>query len=236
MTVETRYQSLFGLVPETVNERQRLAEMAGHSEALDAVEQFRDVLIHRNPLPARTQQLVHFAMLTMLAGNDEPTVLHARAAVRAGGTAAELFGVCETAAVVGGMPAFTRAVHAAITALESPRDTDTTSDALNEVDIRSTLSLVASVLIDVRDRSEYNAGHATLAINIPLDELSTRANELPRQTRIACICRSGKRSAKAVEVLKTLGFDAVSVTGGMSAWAHAQLPVYGADGQQGTVL
>jgi 4-carboxymuconolactone decarboxylase len=236
MTVDTRYQSLFGLVPETVNERQRLAELAGHSEALDAVEQFRDVLIHRNPLPARTQQLVHFAMLTMLAGNDEPTVLHAHAAVRAGGSAAELFGVCETAAVVGGMPAFTRAVHAAITALESQRGSDATSNASNGVDVHATLSRVASILIDVRDRSEYDAGHATLAINIPLDELANRANELPRQTRIACICRSGKRSVRAVEVLQALGFDAVSVIGGMSEWVHAQLPFYGADGQQGTVL
>lgn len=113
---EARYVALLGHVPQTVQRRLDLARQAGHSEAIDAIEQFRKVLIDDNPLPKRDQQLIHFALL-IGAGQQAPAELHARGALRAGATVAELFGVCETAAITGGMPAFTMAVDAVLTAL-----------------------------------------------------------------------------------------------------------------------
>ncbi|MBC8156242.1 MAG: carboxymuconolactone decarboxylase family protein [Bacteroidetes bacterium] len=115
--VEAQYMALFGHVPETVHRRIDLARQAGHPEAIEAVENHRRVLIEENPLPAKYQQLVHFALL-IGAGREAPARLHAKGALRAGASVAELFGVCETAAITGGMPAFTMAVDAVYEAVK----------------------------------------------------------------------------------------------------------------------
>ena len=112
-----RYRDLLGTVPPTLHERQQLAAAAHFPEALQAIEQFREILLHHNPLPRHTQQLVHLALL-IGAREEYPALLHARAAVRAGATARELFGLCATAAVTGGMPSFTLAVHVVTQALQ----------------------------------------------------------------------------------------------------------------------
>lgn len=117
--MRARYRDLLGYVPETLETRLTLAEAAGRMTAIEAVEAMRDELLHRNPLDRRTQQLVHLAML-IGAGEDGPARLHAEGAIKAGATVSELFGVCETAAVVGGMPAFSRAVDVVVGALGRP--------------------------------------------------------------------------------------------------------------------
>jgi 4-carboxymuconolactone decarboxylase len=108
--IRARYESLFGFVPEGIESRIRLAEAGGHLEAIDAIEEFRRVLINDNPLDPRTQQLVHFAMLIALR-EAEPARLHAQGALRAGASISDLLGVCETAAVVCGMPGLSLAVE-----------------------------------------------------------------------------------------------------------------------------
>lgn len=82
-----------------------------------------------------------------------------------------------------------------------------------------------TVLLDVREQDEWDAGHAPHARHIPLGELPNRLSELPRQVRIACVCRSGNRSAHAVGWLLQQGFDAVNVSGGMQRWVGRGLPV-----------
>lgn len=101
--INASYQQLLGAVPAMVAQRQRLARTTGRVAAVAAIEEFRDELIHRNPLDRRTQQLVHFAML-VARGEAAPARLHAAGAVRAGASLADLQGVVETAAVVCGMP------------------------------------------------------------------------------------------------------------------------------------
>lgn len=108
--IRARYRELLGHVPESIETRFRRAEEVGRSEAIEAIENYRRVLIYENPLDAKTQQLVHFALL-IGAGEEMPAALHARGALKAGATAAELWGVCETAAITGGMPAFSRALR-----------------------------------------------------------------------------------------------------------------------------
>lgn len=108
--IEGRYADLFGMVPENVKERVDLAKASGREEALEIIEQLRDTLIHHNPLERKIQQLVHLGMLLAM-GREEPARLHAQAALQAGATKAELHGVCETAAIVGGMPAYSLGVH-----------------------------------------------------------------------------------------------------------------------------
>ncbi|WP_046469184.1 rhodanese-like domain-containing protein [Allosalinactinospora lopnorensis] len=76
-------------------------------------------------------------------------------------------------------------------------------------------------LLDVRELDEWQAGHALDAVHIPLHELAQRAGEVPQDRQIYVVCRSGGRSAQAVQALNEAGWQATNVTGGMQAWALA---------------
>ncbi|HEU5420955.1 MAG TPA: rhodanese-like domain-containing protein [Streptosporangiaceae bacterium] len=80
-------------------------------------------------------------------------------------------------------------------------------------------------LLDVREDDEWVAGHAPGATHIPLGQLSGRAAEVPQDTTIYVICRSGARSARAAVALSGAGWDAVNVAGGMQDWAAAGRPM-----------
>ncbi|MGV8898403.1 MAG: rhodanese-like domain-containing protein [Burkholderiaceae bacterium] len=85
-----------------------------------------------------------------------------------------------------------------------------------------------ALLLDVREVSEYAAGHAPGSTLIPLGLLQQRLAEIAghKNQPVAVICRSGSRSAKAVKILEQAGFSAVAnVEGGMNAWQKAGLPV-----------
>ena len=75
-------------------------------------------------------------------------------------------------------------------------------------------------ILDVREPQEYKicnlGGHL-----IPLNELQQRVHELDPLREIVVHCKVGGRSAKAVELLKSLGFNNVkNLIGGIDAWAH----------------
>jgi rhodanese-related sulfurtransferase len=72
--------------------------------------------------------------------------------------------------------------------------------------------------IDVRTEREYAGGHARGAQNIPLDVLGDRESELHVFEEVYVICQSGGRSASAVEYLRSLGINAINVTGGTTMW------------------
>src|SRR4051812_5385808 len=93
----------------------------------------------------------------------------------------------------------------------------------------------ASVLVDVREPYEWNAGHAPDARHIPLGQLTGRIAELPTDRQIILVSRSGTRSAQAPAVLTTAGLNAANLTGGMWAWASSGLPVVTDSGEPGTV-
>ncbi|EYT79798.1 sulfurtransferase [Streptomyces sp. Tu 6176] len=86
-----------------------------------------------------------------------------------------------------------------------------------------------ALLLDVRETPEWNAGHAPEALHLPLSRLVTGA-PLPSAVRgrpVVAICRSGHRSRQAARLLAGRGVQATDVTGGMTAWARAGLPVSG---------
>ncbi|MGB5849919.1 MAG: rhodanese-like domain-containing protein [Ignavibacteriaceae bacterium] len=91
-----------------------------------------------------------------------------------------------------------------------------TVDQLREM-IRNDSSLV---LLDVRNPNELedkSLGHIDGVLNIPLPELEKRLEELDefKDNDIAVICRSGRRSGIATDLLIKNGFNAVNVLGGM---------------------
>jgi rhodanese-related sulfurtransferase len=92
-----------------------------------------------------------------------------------------------------------------------------------------------AVLVDVREPSEWAAGHAPAAKHIPLGDLTRRLGELPADKPLLTVCRSGRRSAQAAALLAGSGREVHNVRGGMTAWAGAGLPVVGKGGRPGRV-
>jgi len=78
------------------------------------------------------------------------------------------------------------------------------------------------LLLDVRDLWEWDAGNLADrgALHIPLAELMDRTDELPEGTAIVSYCRTGDRSADAAERLRSAGFVARNLMGGLAAWAR----------------
>lgn len=76
------------------------------------------------------------------------------------------------------------------------------------------------LLLDVREPHEYQIASIPKAQLIPLGTLPNRLAELPKDARIVCHCKSGMRSAKAVDLLKQSGFTNVAnMKGGILAWS-----------------
>lgn len=67
-----------------------------------------------------------------------------------------------------------------------------------------------NIIIDVREKYEYEYGHIKGALNIPLSELRERTEEIPRDKPVYIHCRSGHRSYNAVMTLQNLGFNNVT--------------------------
>jgi len=86
-------------------------------------------------------------------------------------------------------------------------------------------------MLDVRSQSEWDEYHAPNTTLIPLDQLSTRLNELPKDREILVICRTGNRSREARDILLAAGFNATSVAGGLSEWYAKGYPIEGAPPQ-----
>lgn len=66
-----------------------------------------------------------------------------------------------------------------------------------------------AVIVDVREKNEFTAGHLVNAINIPLSELRERMNEIPTDVPVYVHCRSAQRSYNAVMALQNSGFTNV---------------------------
>ena len=76
-------------------------------------------------------------------------------------------------------------------------------------------------IVDVRDREEFDGplGRIPGALLIPLSELSGRLGELARERPVVAVCRSGARSARAVNMMQSAGFrDVANLAGGMLRW------------------
>lgn len=84
-----------------------------------------------------------------------------------------------------------------------------------------------STLIDVREKHEFDHGHAEGAINIPLSSLTKDLiDPLPKEKPLFIICQSGGRSARAAALVTGWRESLVfSVDGGTSTWKSLGLPM-----------
>jgi len=90
-------------------------------------------------------------------------------------------------------------------------------------DLRARLEKGTVVLLDVRPRAEYAAGHLPHAISIPLEELERRLNELPRHRTIVAYCRGPYcvLADEAAEKLERRGFRVARLEEGVPEWQQA---------------
>lgn len=86
-----------------------------------------------------------------------------------------------------------------------------------------------TLVLDVRTEQEVRGGHIPGALWIPVDQLESRAREVPKDRPVLVVCAAGGRSAAACDYLTGRGHEnVVNVIGGMSSWrgkTAAGLPV-----------
>ena len=94
-------------------------------------------------------------------------------------------------------------------------------------ELRARLRRGEVVLLDVRPREEYQAGHLPGAISIPLDELERRLSELPRDRTIVAYCRGPYcvYADEALELLAERGWNVARLEDGVAEWQRAGYPV-----------
>jgi rhodanese-related sulfurtransferase len=84
------------------------------------------------------------------------------------------------------------------------------------------------VILDIREKDAFDAGHVPGAVHLPRGQLELRVNsELPDPTvRILTCCEFGKISTLAAATLRELGYGrAAALDGGMKAWREAEYPL-----------
>lgn len=97
----------------------------------------------------------------------------------------------------------------------------------NDVDATTAQAMIkdGALLLDVREKGEWDAGHAPKAKHIPLGTLGSKLGTLRQDRTVIVVCRSGNRSSRACAMLTEAGFDAHNLKGGMHAWQSAGLPM-----------
>lgn len=82
------------------------------------------------------------------------------------------------------------------------------------------------IILDVRTIPEYRDGHLENAINIPVQELDDRLDELNKNDELLVYCRTGNRSSTAVDILKEAGLKKIyHMHEGISVWIQQGYPV-----------
>lgn len=85
-----------------------------------------------------------------------------------------------------------------------------------------------AVVVDIRDRKDFNEGRITGAINIPLNSIKSRASELKKfkDKQIIVADKMGQHSAMAVKQLNAEGYtNVVRLDGGIADWKGSNLPL-----------
>ncbi len=81
-------------------------------------------------------------------------------------------------------------------------------------------------LLDVRTQEEWDEYHIPGTTLIPLDQLESRVDEVPRDQDVVVVCRSGNRSQVGRDILYEAGFTQVtSMDGGVSEWRASGYPI-----------
>ena len=101
------------------------------------------------------------------------------------------------------------------------------SDLVEQAEVERGLASDQVVLLDVRPRLEFAAGHIAGSISLPLEELESRLADLPRDREIVAYCRGPfcTFATEALQRLRAAGFRARRMEAGYPEWNLAGRPV-----------
>ncbi|MGB8782187.1 MAG: rhodanese-like domain-containing protein [Terriglobales bacterium] len=86
-------------------------------------------------------------------------------------------------------------------------------------------SSATALLVDVRSVSEFASGHIPGAVNIPMDQIEARLDDLDRHRAVVLICQSGKRAGITARLLEPCQRQISVLEGGTKAWSEAGFPI-----------
>lgn len=84
------------------------------------------------------------------------------------------------------------------------------------------------VVLDIRDKKDYDTGHIVDSVHIPHTKLSTQLGELEKlkSRPVIVVCKMGQHSGDACKILRSAGFEqVVRLRGGMAEWRAQNLPL-----------
>jgi DMSO/TMAO reductase YedYZ molybdopterin-dependent catalytic subunit/rhodanese-related sulfurtransferase len=202
---------------------EELAELHRLEPALQLVDVRTPAETARGTLPgAREIPLANLVRLPDALDRSTPVVVYSAGGYRSlvAASVLQAAGFADVADLAGGYRAWEGA------GLRVVRDA-VSHAAVPEVGARAAAALVeaGALLLDVREPGEWQAGHVAQALLLPMGQVARHRGGLPQDRRIVVVCRSGGRSAAVAEALRAWGLDAVNLSGGMTAWGLAGLPV-----------
>ena len=99
---------------------------------------------------------------------------------------------------------------------------------LSAQDVVNLVNKEGAIVLDVRDKAEFDQGHIVDAIHIPYSSLESRLGDLKKyqDKHVIITCKMGQHSGTAGTVLRKAGFEHVSrLRGGIAEWRGQSLPV-----------
>lgn len=85
--------------------------------------------------------------------------------------------------------------------------------------------------IDVREESEWEAGHIPGARHVRIEQVPGHAEAIEKQRPVVFQCRGGSRSEMVAAAFRESGWDAYNMDGGLRAWEQQGLPLEPEDGR-----
>ncbi|MEH6628726.1 MAG: rhodanese-like domain-containing protein [Motiliproteus sp.] len=85
-----------------------------------------------------------------------------------------------------------------------------------------------AIIVDIRDKKDFKAGHIMSALNLPIKEFDQRAHELTKHKEkpVIVMCNLGQASSSITKKLKESGFsNVVRLQGGITEWRAQNLPL-----------
>jgi rhodanese-related sulfurtransferase len=79
--------------------------------------------------------------------------------------------------------------------------------------------------VDVRSASEYAAGHLPGAVNIPMEQIESRLEDLRPDVPVVLVCQAGARARTVAGLLAPFRADVAVLSGGTNAWSKSGFPL-----------
>ncbi|HZM62396.1 MAG TPA: MBL fold metallo-hydrolase [Vicinamibacterales bacterium] len=119
-------------------------------------------------------------------------------------------------------------LNGSIAALEARKDLLTGTDRRSPGEVQELLASSSPPLVlDIRNPKEVAQRRLEGSVNIPLNHLRDRLDELPKDRPILVHCAGGYRSSIAAGLLQQRGFEVIELAGGLAAWDAAGLALAG---------